>query len=90
LHRRIEWAHPGLIAVHKATIDVDDQIAILFVKRLQHVELSFRGAVTAEEPLIHANSYTSQTALRSACRCQRQGDCFGAQNDTGNQCIRSA
>ncbi len=36
LHDRIEWADAALIAMHQFAIDVDDQVAILLVKDLQH------------------------------------------------------
>jgi hypothetical protein len=37
LYRRIKRAHPRFIAVHKPTLDVDDQVAVLGIKFLQHV-----------------------------------------------------
>src|SRR6266446_3536975 len=36
LHRRIEWTDPGLVAMDEAAVDVDDQVAILLVKLLEH------------------------------------------------------
>jgi len=35
LHRRIERADPGFIAMKQLTVDVNDQIAISFVEALQ-------------------------------------------------------
>src|SRR5205823_5641019 len=36
LHGRIERAHARLVSMHKPPVDVHDQVAVLFVKRLQH------------------------------------------------------
>ena len=36
LHRGIERTDPGLIAMDKPTVDVDDQVAVFLVKFLQH------------------------------------------------------
>ena len=36
LHRRIEWTDSGFVTMHEATVDVDDQVAVLLVKLLQH------------------------------------------------------
>jgi hypothetical protein len=38
LDRRIEWADPCFVAVHEAAVDVDQEMAILFVKLLEHRE----------------------------------------------------
>ena len=36
LHRGIERTDPGLVPMHELTIDVDDQVAVLGIKFLQH------------------------------------------------------
>src|SRR5437667_2550820 len=36
LHRRIERTDPGLVPMHKLTIDINDQVAVLGIKFLQH------------------------------------------------------
>src|ERR1043166_5814314 len=36
LHRRIEGAYSGFVAVHELAVDVDDQVAVLGIKFLQH------------------------------------------------------
>src|SRR5436190_24314600 len=36
LHRRIERADPGLIAMHQLSVDVHNQVAVSFVEFLKH------------------------------------------------------
>jgi hypothetical protein len=37
LHDGIEWTHAGFIAMHEPTVDIDDQVAVLLVKFLEHL-----------------------------------------------------
>jgi hypothetical protein len=36
LHRGIKRTDPGYIAMHELTVDIDDQVAILRIKLLEH------------------------------------------------------
>src|SRR5262249_16774815 len=38
LYHRIEGTHPGLVAVHQLTVDVDDQVFVFRIKCLLHLE----------------------------------------------------
>src|SRR5438552_2638110 len=38
LHRRIERADPSLVTVHQSAVDIDDQVAVLLVKLLEHLK----------------------------------------------------